>query len=236
MKETLHFDIRTKLFLLVMINILLFSGEGLLYESILMLGCAVLLLLSGLGAQVLKFSLLFLGMGAADILISGRNTDGFLLSLILFIVVILRRFLPLFMVGRWIFSTRVSEFIACMWKLKLPKNLIISVSVIFRFFPAVREEWQAILASMKMRGIGLSFWNFFRHPLLTTEYLFVPLLLNAVKISEELAEAALCRGLDCQNQHTSLTEVRMKIQDYLVCFLSLAGTLLAIAMKTENVI
>ena len=225
MKETVHFDVRTKLFLLLMMNILLFAGSGIPYESVPVGFCGLLLALSGKPKTALKFVLLFAAMAAADILISGIS-GGFWISLVRFLVVILRRFLPVFMAGSLVFSTKVSEFVACKWKLHLPKQLIISVSVVFRIFPTVREEWQAILSSMQMRGIGVSFRNLVLHPLMTAEYLLVPLLLNTVKISEELAEAALCRGLDCDNQHTSLTAVKMRTGDLAVCIIPLIGLIL----------
>lgn len=225
MKELVHFDVRTKLFLLLMMNILMFAGSGIAYEAVLVGFCALMLALSGRLRTALKFTVLFAAMAAVDVLVSGIE-GGFWISLLRFLVVILRRFLPIFMAGSLVFATKVSEFVACMWKLHLPKHLIISVSVVFRFFPTVKEEWQAILASMQMRGIGVSLHNLLTHPLLTVEYLLVPLLLNAVKISEELAEAALCRGLDCDNPHTSLTAVRMRAGDLAACILPVIGLVL----------
>ena len=231
MKEILHFDIRTKIIMLIMMNILLFVGNGILYEIILIAYCSIILLLSGKWHTMLKFDVLFALMVSIDLLVSHISTGSFWQSLFLFIVVIFRRFLPIFMTGKLIFATKVSEFITCMWKLKMPKHLIISISVIFRFFPTIREEWQAILASMEMRGIGFNFLHFITHPLRTIEYLLVPLLINAVKISEELAEAALCRGLDCENQHTCLTEVKMKSWDIIVCIILILTAGIKIIIK-----
>lgn len=231
MKEILHFDIRTKIIMLIMMNVLLFMGNGILYEAVLIAFCSIILLLSGQWRTMLKFDILFSLMTGTDLLVSHISSGGFWQSLLLFIVVILRRFLPVFMTGRLIFATKVSEFITCMWKMKVPKHLIISVSVIFRFFPTVKEEWQAILSSMEMRGISFSFLHFITHPLRTIEYLLVPLLINAVKISEELAEAALCRGLDCENQHTCLTEVKIRSWDIIVCIILALMTGIKIIMK-----
>lgn len=217
----LHFDIRAKIILLLEMNLMLFIGSGIGFECIIIVYCSIILLFTGNVKTVVHTDIVFIIMYCIEMLVSFININSFLVSLILFIVVILRRFIPIFMIGRLIFDTKISEFVACMWKMKLPKNFIISVSVVFRFFPTVKEEWQAILSSMRMRGIGFNFWNFITHPLLTLEYLIVPLLLNAVKISEELSEAALCRGLDCENEHTCLTEVRLRALDYLICLLPL---------------
>lgn len=51
-------------------------------------------------------------------------------------------------------TTTVSEFVAAMKKLHLPEQIIIPMSVIFRFFPTVVEEYNAIGDAMKMRGFA----------------------------------------------------------------------------------
>lgn len=58
---------------------------------------------------------------------------------------------------------------------------------------------------MKMRGIHISL-----------EHIMVPLLMSAVNVSEELSAAALCRGLDSPEPHTSLVQVRFHFSDILV--------------------
>lgn len=63
---------------------------------------------------------------------------------------------PGFIVNLSLFSTKLSEFIASMDKMKLPRNMIILISVIFRFFPTISEEYQNINYAMKMRGINFS--------------------------------------------------------------------------------
>lgn len=64
------------------------------------------------------------------------------------------RFVPGIMMGYiTVRTTTVSEFVAAMKKLHLPEQIIIPMSVIFRFFPTVVEEYNAIGDAMKMRGI-----------------------------------------------------------------------------------
>lgn len=67
------------------------------------------------------------------------------------------RFVPGIMMGYiTVRTTTVSEFVAAMKKLHLPEQIIIPMSVIFRFFPTVVEEYNAIGDAMKMRGIRLA--------------------------------------------------------------------------------
>ena len=50
-------------------------------------------------------------------------------------------------------TTTVSEFVAAMERMHIPQKIVIPVSVVFRFFPTVKEEYAAIRDAMKMRGI-----------------------------------------------------------------------------------
>ena len=62
--------------------------------------------------------------------------------------------LPGFIMGYYLVSTTtVSEFVAAMERMHVPEKIVIPVSVVFRFFPTVKEEYAAIRDAMKMRGI-----------------------------------------------------------------------------------
>ena len=87
-------------------------------------------------------------------------------------------------------STTVSEFVAAMERMHISDKLVISLSVIFRFFPTVREEYGAIRDAMKMRGIRFGG----EKPFLMVEYRLIPLMVSVVKIGDELSDAALTRG------------------------------------------
>lgn len=134
--------------------------------------------------------------------------------------------MPCFILGKWILTkTEVSEFVAVMWKLRLPQTAIIPLSVVFRYFPTIKEEWASIRAAMKMRGIHVSL-----------EHIMVPLLMSAVNVSEELSAAALCRGLDSPEPHTSLVQVRFRFSDVLVWCITGALAIAAIILKGVGIL
>ena len=61
------------------------------------------------------------------------------------VVGILLRFTPSVVMGYFVVTTTtVSEFVAAMERLHLPQQITIPMSVMFRFFPTVAEEWSAI--------------------------------------------------------------------------------------------
>ena len=58
--------------------------------------------------------------------------------------------LPGFIMGYYLVSTTtVSEFVAAMERMHVPEKIVIPVSVVFRFFPTVKEEYAAIRDAME---------------------------------------------------------------------------------------
>lgn len=94
----------------------------------------------------------------------------------------------------------------------------LALAVIFRFFPTIGEEYQAIRDAMKMRGIRFGGKN----PFLMVEYRLVPLMVSVVKIGDELSAAALTRGLGAPTKRTNVCQVGFHAQDVAAMFLCAA--------------
>jgi energy-coupling factor transport system permease protein len=116
------------------------------------------------------------------------------------------RMLPVVIMGYYLVSTTtVSEFVASMERIHAPRQLVIPLSVMFRFFPTVAEEASSIGDAMKMRGI--------RFGINALEYRVVPLLMSTVKIGDELSAASLTRGLGNPVRRTNICSIGFHIQD-----------------------
>ena len=103
----------------------------------------------------------------------GDKTSGIINFLLLGICGILARFLSCMMMGAYMISTTtVSEFTAAMQRMHLSDKIIIPLSVMFRFFPTVIDEFVSINAAMKMRDIRIGGRNFSK----MFEYRIVPLM------------------------------------------------------------
>ena len=50
--------------------------------------------------------------------------------------------------------------------------------------------------AMALRGIPVTAAGILRHPMRTMEYVYVPMLVSASKISDEITQAAITRGID----------------------------------------
>ena len=106
-------------------------------------------------------------------------------------------------------TTSVSEFVAAMQKMHISEKIIIPMSVIFRFFPTIGEEYRAIADAMRMRQIRFGGKKAFS----MIEYRIIPLMISVVRIGDELSAAALTRGLGAPVRRTNICVIGFGIWD-----------------------
>lgn len=218
-------DPRTKIALTLIIGIVMmsggFSGASRYVRPLLALIPLGLLLAEGRHRQSLfYFVFLALSMGVETFLL--QRTQGALNLILVIFSGLVSRFVPGLVMGYYLVSTtRISELIAALERMRMPRQVVIPFAVMMRFFPTVAEENRAISDAMRQRGIRLGGKNAGA----ILEYRIVPLLMCAVKTGEELSAAALTRGLGKPVKRTSLCEVCFSAADYLL----LGATLLAFA-------
>lgn len=116
-----------------------------------------------------------------------------------------------------ILTTTVSEFVAAMDGLHISKKFTVPVSVMFRFFPTIWEEYGAIRDAMRLREVGS--W---RNPMEMLEYRMVPLLMGLVSIGNELSASALTRGLNAPTRRTNMCPIGFHWQDVIAFIFCLA--------------
>ena len=136
---------------------------------------------------------------------------------------ILTRFVVTVVMGEYLIATTtVSGFIAAMERLRIPQAVTIPISVMFRLFPTIGEEWRSIRRAMRMRGIHLGGTKAIK----VLEYQLIPMMTSTVRIGEELSASALTRGLGAPVRRTNICRVGFRVQDYLL----LAGCLFTVAV------
>lgn len=133
------------------------------------------------------------------------------------------RMMPCILAGLLILRTSsMSRMIAAMRALHLPQGFIIAMSTTFRYFPAIKEEFIHIRAAMKLQNIPLAS---------RLECTVVPLMMSAVNTSDEIAAAAVARGIENPCKKTSVIKIHMAVSDCIVIFLVTIGvTILMIAV------
>lgn len=106
--------------------------------------------------------------------------------------------------------------------MRIPKTVGISAIILFRFFPTIRYELTAIRNSLKFRGVGTHLAAILLHPYRNFKLTLIPLLIRTVKISEEMAAAAIVRGVTADNTVTSFEKVQWRKRDTAAFVLGLA--------------
>lgn len=226
-------DPRTKLFIMLTIVFFVIGGVGGDITAVCgaaLLICVVPLLLLCTAKQWKKFFVyggIFAVVKFVDVmLLSALSGAAQMLTAILCMTVL--RLMPGLIMGAYMLSgTTVSEFIAAMERMHIPQQITIPLSVMFRFFPTVTEEFAAINTAMKMRDIrigGKNAGKFF-------EYRMVPLLVCSVNIGNELSAAALTRGLGGKCRRTNICRIGFRAQDMLMLLIAALPYILLILGK-----
>lgn len=114
-----------------------------------------------------------------------------------------------------IVSTSVSEFVTAMDRMHVPKSISVPMSVLFRFFPTIVEEYGHVRDAMRMREVGN-----LRQPMAMLEYRMVPFMTSIVSIGNDLAASALTRGLSAPVRRTNVCPIGFTWRDRLALVLT----------------
>jgi energy-coupling factor transporter transmembrane protein EcfT len=216
-------DPRTKLLLMLIINVTLFKGS----TVYIMAGMAALPLSLLVASRKVKPALacaLAYSVAVAANQFLVPVTAGVWNLLTVMISGLLYRMMPVMIMGYYLVATTtVSEFVAAMERLRLSPQIIIPMSVMFRFFPTIGEESRAIGDAMRMRGVSFTAGGCWKNPLNLLEYRLVPLLMSTVKSGEELSAAALTRGLDNPVKRTNLCRIGFGVPDLIFSTVAVIG-------------
>ncbi len=195
-------DGRTKIVLLVWATVLSAACPGSGYQIVLCISVLVLAAMSGLVSYSAKI-LLFYGAVLFSQQAAALFLQGPVALVFLSFFMLVQKLFPTIVLGTLLVqTTRVSEFMFSLEWLGLPRELTIAVAVMLRYFPSVKQDLGAIKDAMRMRGLSLSLAGFVKNPLLTVECLYVPVMLSASRLADELSAASAARGIETPGKRT----------------------------------
>lgn len=114
------------------------------------------------------------------------------------------------------FKIPSGKIIAIFQKMSIPQDILLSLIIIIRFIPSISEEIRSIGEAMKIRKIIDKKINIILHPLRTFTYLVVPLVFRSIKVGDELASAAIVRGIESKEKKQSYYDISLYKQDYVI--------------------
>jgi energy-coupling factor transport system permease protein len=228
----LKLDPRTKLYMILIVSaiVMMSATTPLLWAvRIVMTMIPILLLIAEKRyASALRFFALYAVALILTFYFLSADSRGVFKALLTGYCGIVVQFMPALITAWYVVrTTKIDEFMSAMQKMHVPDGITISLAVVMRFFPTIKEEYGAIRDAMKMRGISLAGGNVVR----MVEYRMIPLLFSCVNIGDELSAAAITRGLGGEVTRTSVVELRMKAVDYLLIFGFTGATVVFVVFK-----
>ncbi|QQE47623.1 ABC-type cobalt transport system, permease component CbiQ and related transporters [Peptoniphilus harei] len=226
-------DFRTKIFLTNVIGIV--AIEGSLGRRYYYLGILIAIFPYLLALFDRKWSLLIKGLLYTSVAILGQGLllklpQNFFTMILNLYVGIIIKVLPGFMMGYYaLVTTKMSDLVYSLQKISLPNFLIIPVSVMFRFFYSIKEDYMKINEAMYMHGLTMK--NFFKDPAKILEYKFVPLLMITSKTADDVAISAMTRGMRVDAERSSISDASLKLQDYVLMIFGIFIIILFIRVK-----
>lgn len=220
-KNTLKFDPRTELLLLLLANVVAFTQHSVWVEITWVVLLLLLIIACGCKKTAGKLAIVF-GMCLFLQYYIFPNGPKILASSFTILVSYARKIFPCLIVGTLILQkTPVRELMVALRKCHIPQGLIIPLSVTIRYFPALKEEVGYIKDAMKLRNI---------HGMQKMECLLVPIMISATTTAEELSAAAVTRGIENPAHKTSMLVMKFGVQDYLCLAFGVMFCMISITM------
>ena len=234
MNDVRTIDPRIKLTLLPVIGFISFFISDTILLFVILLFSFLLYIYSGIYKKAFSFLVFFsllLGLEYGMAKISDYNFVFSLYMMIFF----LSRMTLIAMFGAYITrTTKISEMIEALNRMKIPRSISIPFSVLLRFAPTMRHEVKALKENMRIRGVVTSRFFILLHPIKYVEYTLVPLLMRMIKVSDELSASALIRGLDSEERRVTIVELKFKLMDLIAIVIGLFAIVSVVIVQKTN--
>ena len=178
----------------------------------------------------LAFFSLLLGLEYGMVKISDYDLVFALYMMIFF----LSRMTLIAMFGAYITrTTKISEMIEALNRMKVPRSISIPFSVLLRFAPTMGYELKVLRENMRIRGVIKNKFFVLRNPIKYAAYTLVPLLMRMIKVSDELSASALIRGLDSGDNRVTIVELRFKVMDLIAMIIGIFAVISVVVIQRQ---
>lgn len=225
-------DPRTKLFMVFFVSLIVMMSATTPFLWAIRLSITlipiILMILEKKYSSALKFLLAYASALVLTFYFLSEQSEGLIASLLIGYCGIVVQFMPAIITAWYVVrTTKIGEFMSCMQKMHVPDGIAVSLAVVMRFFPTIKEEYSSINDAMRMRGVMLGGGNVLR----MFEFRMIPLLFSCVNIGEELSAAAITRGLGGEVKRSSVIELKLGIADFFLMAFLTASTVIFVVFK-----
>ena len=228
----MRLDPRTKLFMVFVVSLIVMMSATTPFLWAIRLSITlipiILMILEKKYSSALKFLLAYASALVLTFYFLSEQSEGLIASLLIGYCGIVVQFMPALITAWYVIrTTKIGEFMSCMQKMHIPDGIAVSLAVVMRFFPTIKEEYSSINDAMRMRGVMLGGGNVLR----MFEFRMIPLLFSCVNIGEELSAAAITRGLGGEVKRSSVIELKLGIADFFLMAFLTAATVIFVVFK-----
>jgi energy-coupling factor transport system permease protein len=143
---------------------------------------------------------------------------GFTLVLRIFVMVLASSLITL--------STSIEDIIQFLKKIKLPYQVAFVIATGLRFIPTMQKKSEMIQDAQRARGANPGKGGIVKS-IKSFIPVLIPMIVDSIRMSDNLAMATLNRGFGSMKKTTDLHEIKMQGSDYIICA---AGIILMIIM------
>ena len=228
----MRLDPRTKLFMVFVVSLIVMMSATTPFLWAIRLSITlipiILMILEKKYSSALCFLLAYASALVLMFYFLSEQSEGLIASLLIGYCGIVVQFMPAIITAWYVVrTTKIGEFMSCMQKMHVPDGIAVSLAVVMRFFPTIKEEYSSINDAMRMRGVMLGGGNVLR----MFEFRMIPLLFSCVNIGEELSAAAITRGLGGEVKRSSVIELKLGVADFLLMAFLTAATVIFVVFK-----
>ncbi len=131
-------------------------------------------------------------------------------------------------------SSRVQDILTTLKTLQLPLFIFLPATVMIRFIPSFINDVRQISESMKIKGYRINPVTMTFRPVLTIRLLFAPLVIRALRSSDELSVAAELKGIGYSEKMTCSQKNKLKTTDYYAVAYAILLILLVLVMNFKD--
>lgn len=213
-------DARTKIILVIFASITYGLRLTILENAVLVLGFSLLFWFSQKKKMAVIGVLFYTGFWLLSYI-------SFLPAWLAHVLVVLTYTWPPLLAGHFLLMTTSSyELVHGLRKWRLPEAFLLTLGVMFRFLPAIKEDARTIRSSLKVRGIFLGRLDVVCHPIQYLEYFLVPLMMSLLRTAQELTVASLTKGLALSGKSTEYLQSSWSLLDWSLCLCCVSFLLL----------
>ena len=211
-------DVRTYILLVIFSATWSTMNSDIIVELCIMAGLVLLQLFSEKGSFMPKLILIYAVFCIVQYVLFPIIPDGAQMILSMFVVNV-RSFFPVVMCIVLLYkNTRVSEMTASFTRMGISRKVTVPVAVAIRYIPSLKEEWLHIRDAMRMRSVTRGINNPFVRLAKRAECYLVPLFVSSLQNADDLAAAAVTRGIENPDRPTCRNYRPMGIKDYIILF------------------